>query len=69
MALRGNCPTLEKIGDKEEMFVLRAQDRSSPHVILKWIELNLETCPDDKLDEAFECAMRMKHAANRKAAD
>lgn len=52
----------------EELFVLRAQDATSPKVVLFWISENFETCPDDKLREAFECALKMKQNPNRKTA-
>lgn len=60
---------LEKAGDDEPIFVLRAQDTSSPKVVLHWIAKNFETCPNEKLREAFEHALLMKAWANRKTAD
>lgn len=55
--------------DDEPVFVLRGQDETSPKVILHWIAKNFETCPDDKLRDAFECALIMKNYPNRKKPD
>ena len=60
---------LAKSGDDEMLFILRAQDNSSPQVVMEWIKLNLLTCPDDKLREAFECALAMKNHTQKKVAD
>lgn len=68
MALKSNCPTLPKIREDEEMFVLRGQDISSPIIILEWIKENFH-CSDEKLREAFECALRMRNDPFKKAAD
>lgn len=57
---------LAKAGDDEMLFILRAQDISSPRVILRWIEINIYNTPEEKLREAFECAMAMvKHGTRR----
>lgn len=61
--------SVHKIGEKKEVFLLRGRDASSPATILKWIERNLETAPDEKLREAFECALKMKNSPLRRAAD
>ena len=53
----------------EPLFVLRAQDCSSPSSVLHWISENFETCPDAKLREAFEQALRMRDWPHRKPAD
>lgn len=60
MALKKDCKTLAKVGDNEDIFVLRGQDITAPRSIVRWIEFNLYTAPDDKLREAFECALRMR---------
>ncbi len=60
--------SLAKAADNEMLFVLRAQDASSPQVIMEWIKLNLH-CSDEKLREAFECALTMNRSDNRKSAD
>lgn len=68
MALKHECPTLSKVADDEEIFVLRAQDVMAPKTILYWIAENLHA-PAPKLREAFECALRMRKHEGRKAAD
>lgn len=51
-------------------FTLVEQDMTSPHVILDWIKYNFKTCPNEKLIEAFECALAMKDTKIQvKAAD
>lgn len=60
---------LSKAKDDEMLFILRAQDYSAPLVVLEWIKHNFSTCPEDKLREAFECAMEMKKHKHTKAAD
>jgi hypothetical protein len=50
-------------------FTLVGQDRTSPIVICEWIKQNIETCPADKLREAFERAIAMRHLPRRKSAD
>lgn len=61
----------DKARDRMQLtFTLVEQDMSSPHVILDWIKYNLKTCPNDKLIEAFECALVMKDSTiQKKAAD
>ena len=51
---------LNKAADDEMLFVLRAQDRTAPHVVLHWISKNFQTAPEEKLREAFECALEME---------
>ncbi len=61
---------LAKAKDDEMLFVLRAQDITSPIVVLEWMKLNFNTCPTEKLREAFECALEMKNQpGKRKTAD
>jgi len=76
MALRSQCKTLKKVKPDEEIFVLRAQDLSSPRTIALWIAENIDgpswrenVCPDTKLREALECALKMRRRSNRKGAD
>lgn len=52
----------------EMLFILRAQDVSSPKIVLEWIKENLH-CNDEKLREAFECVLVMKNTKNTKSAD
>jgi hypothetical protein len=68
MATKQNSLTLKKSGDHEEIFVLRAQDASAPRSVILWIADNLQAS-DDKLREAFECALRMRKHPKTKAAD
>ena len=58
-----------KADDDEVLFVLRAQDKTSPIVILEWMKMNFHTCSERKLREAFECAIEMKWHKNQKTAD
>jgi len=60
--------TLNKAGEKEELFILRGRDSSSPKIILQWIIENLQ-CSDEKLREAFSIALAMNNAINRRPAD
>jgi len=60
---------LAKAGDDEMLFILRAQDMSLPKIVLEWMKLNFFNCPDDKLREAFECALEMKKHKGKKYAD
>lgn len=60
---------LGKAKDDEMLFILRAQDVSSPIVVLEWMKINFHGCPENKLREAFECALEMKRHKNTKAAD
>ena len=68
MALKRDNPALEKIPENEEVFVLRARDQSSPRSVILWIADNLQA-PDEKLRDAFECALRMRRHPGRKPAD
>jgi hypothetical protein len=68
MATKRNSLTLQKTGDNEEIFVLRAQDASAPRSVILWIADNLHAS-DEKLREAFECALRMRKHAKKKPAD
>ena len=55
--------------DDEPVFVLRGQDVSSPNVVMEWISLNINTAPEEKLREAFECVMAMRKYQDKKIAD
>jgi hypothetical protein len=68
MATKLTSLSLKKIGDQEEIFVLRAQDASAPRSVILWIADNLHAT-DDKLRDAFECALRMRRHPKTKAAD
>ena len=64
----GKYDPLSKIKPDEPFFVLRGQDFTSPRLIMEWIKENLHV-NDDKLREAFECALKMKNYPHTKAAD
>jgi hypothetical protein len=68
MTTKHNSLTLKKVGDREEIFVLRAQDASAPRSVILWIADNLHAS-DEKLRDAFECALRMRKHPKTKAAD
>lgn len=53
----------------ERTFTLRAQDKTAPATVCKWITANIETAPADKLREALEDALTMRAWPSRKAAD
>ena len=59
MGLKNNDPCLEKALDHERLFILMARDSNAPAAIMEWIKLSLGTQPEEKLREAFECAMEM----------
>lgn len=52
-------PCYDKATPDEPVFVLRAQDLTSPQVVCEWIRLNIETAPQDKLRQALESALAM----------
>jgi len=68
MATKTSNPTLLKTADNEEIFVLRAQDQSAPRSVVLWIADNLHAS-DEKLRDAFECALRMRRHSKKKPAD
>jgi hypothetical protein len=68
MPTKNNSLTLKKVGDHEEIFVLRAQDASAPRSVILWIADNLHAS-DEKLRDAFECALRMRKHPKTKTAD
>lgn len=55
----------------EPVFVLRGQDVSAPHIVIEWVNQNLNTCPREKLLDAWDVAMAMKQyqRVNSKIAD
>jgi len=69
MSYKSTDTSIQKATENEMLFVLRAQDVSSPKLVLEWIKINFETVPEDKLREAFECALEMKKWPTRKQAD
>jgi hypothetical protein len=57
---KGNSDCLKNAAENEPVFVLRGQDVSAPHIIMEWINQNLNTCPIEKLQEAWETVKAMK---------
>ncbi len=53
----------------ERTFTLVARDISSPEVICEWIKQNINTAPEEKLNEALEAALEMRNNACRRFAD
>jgi hypothetical protein len=53
----------------EPTFTLRAQDRSAPENVCKWITANIETASEKKLRDALEIALRMRVHPHRRVAD
>jgi phosphatidylethanolamine-binding protein (PEBP) family uncharacterized protein len=68
MGTKNTSTTLQNAGENEEIFVLRAQDYNAPRTVMHWIADNLHAS-DEKLRDAFECALRMRKHPTRKAAD
>ena len=68
MAYKNSCPTLKKVADDEPIFVLRAQDVTSPVIILEWMRCNPQI-PEGKMREAFECVEAMRRWPKTKSAD
>lgn len=69
MGHKHNDKCLRKAGDNEMLFVLRSQDVSAPKIVIEWIRVNFESAKDEKLREAFECALEMRRFGRRKIAD
>jgi len=69
MGFKNTDQTLLKVKENEAIFVLRGQDVTSPVIIMEWIKQNLPYCSDEKLRQAFECALSMRSYAPRKRAD
>lgn len=60
---------LRNAKDDEPIFVLRGQDVSAPNIVLEWISQNVNTCPQEKLDDAWALVREMRAYQNRKIAD
>lgn len=71
MATKHTDTCLQKAGEAEPIFVLRAQDQLAPIVVRKWVELARKAgTPGAKLDEALSLANAMEewqaqHGAKR----
>lgn len=68
---RDGIPCIEKAGETEEIFAVREQDETSGPTVLHWIELNWSNkdMSNEKLEEAFQCAMRMRNSPISRPAD
>jgi hypothetical protein len=69
MGIKASDPVLAKLGDDEPIFILRAQDITSPLIVLDWIRQNFMQVPEHKLREAFEQAIVMKNYEDKKIPD
>lgn len=69
MGTKNNDSCLDKAGENEPIFVLRAQDKSSPKIVLQWMAENFENLSAQRLQEAFTCVLAMKRWPTRKFPD
>jgi hypothetical protein len=54
-------PTLEKVGEDEPVFVLRAQDMLGPEIVREWAyRAAVEGSPREKIEEARRIADQME---------
>jgi len=60
MGYKNTDPCIQKAFDDERLFVLMTRDSNAPVVVLEWIKQSIHTQSEEKLREAFECAMEMK---------
>jgi len=60
--------TLQAARPDEEIFVLKELDETAPWVIMEWMKENFHTASEDKLRSAFESALRMKRADDKRRA-
>lgn len=61
MASKNNDPCLWKAGDKEPIFVLRAQDKLAPEVVRTWAAIaHTKGVPFEKVNEALKLASEME---------
>lgn len=68
MATKKNNKTLGNCFDDEEIFVLRALDETSPVIVIEWIKENFYTAGKEKLQSAFDVALKMKDQENKRRA-
>lgn len=61
MGYKSTDPCLEKAYEDERLFVLMTRDVNAPVTVMEWIKISLFNQPDEKLREAFECALEMKN--------
>lgn len=64
MGYKKTDPCLQKAFYDERLFVLMGRDSSSPRLVMEWIKENLERQPEEKLREAFDCALEMMRNRN-----
>ena len=70
MAFKGNYPCLEKAGEDEPIFVLRAQDKLAPGAIEMWADAAEDAgVPAEKVKDARELANLMRTWPNQKIPD
>jgi hypothetical protein len=71
MATKHTDTCLQKAGESEPIFVLRAQDQFAPIIVRRWANMAHEAgVPRDKVAEAHRCADAMlewqeQHGAKR----
>lgn len=63
---KDNNETLAKVPVTEPIFVLRAQDKGAPAMIMLWIANNVDTVSEEKLKQAFGTAMEMRRFEQRR---
>lgn len=70
MATKKNDPCLDKAGDDEPIFVLRAQDKLAPALVRQWADQAAANgCPEPKVQDARQLADRMESWPVRKMPD
>ena len=65
---KSNNYTLNQARPDEIIFVLKETDETAPWIILEWIRENINTAPEDKLRSAFEQALAMRKADDKRRA-
>lgn len=69
MATKETDKTLQNVFADEEIFCLRALDETAPLTVLYWIRENFYTATKEKLESAFNIALKMKEQENKRRAD
>lgn len=72
MATKHTSPCLQKAADDEPIFVLRAQDKTAPAIIRKWVKMQQIHNPNPspaKLNSALALALEMESWHTRKYPD
>lgn len=57
MSYKKTDKCIQKAFDDEMLFVLMTRDKTAPSIVLEWIKQNIHIQPEEKLREAFECAI------------